>query len=67
MNIYFNGESFQINNQNSLVEILAIKKLSEKKGIAVAVNNKVVPKQKWNDFIMNENDKILVITATQGG
>ena len=41
--------------------------LNEKKGIAVAVNNEVIPKKDWNNNYLKENDKILVIRATQGG
>jgi len=37
------------------------------KGIAVAVNNQVVSKTAWVDFELKENDKILVIKASQGG
>lgn len=37
------------------------------KGIAVAVNNKVVPKSNWESFHLNENDTITIIRATQGG
>ena len=39
----------------------------EKKGIAVAVNNVVVAKNAWSGFELKENDKILVIKASQGG
>lgn len=41
--------------------------LNEKKGIAVAVNNEVIPKKEWNYNYLKENDKILVLRATQGG
>ncbi len=36
-------------------------------GIALAVNEKVIPKTEWNNFQLNDNDKILIIKATQGG
>ncbi|MEG1026270.1 MAG: sulfur carrier protein ThiS [Flavobacterium sp.] len=36
-------------------------------GIAVAINNTVVPKIKWNEFLVQETDEILIISATQGG
>lgn len=41
--------------------------LFESKGIAVAVNNKVIPKSHWESFQLNENDTITIIRATQGG
>jgi len=36
-------------------------------GIAVAINNTVVPKLKWDEFFVQETDEILIISATQGG
>jgi len=52
---------------NNLSDILKEKEFLEKKGIAVAINNSVVPKSEWTNTKLNENDKILIITATQGG
>lgn len=37
------------------------------KGIAVALNNQVVPRAQWPDTPLNDRDTILIITATQGG
>lgn len=36
-------------------------------GIALAVNNTVIPKTHWESTLLNETDDILIITATQGG
>jgi len=41
--------------------------LGDAKGIAIAVNDCVVPSSKWNTHALNEGDKILVVTATCGG
>ncbi|SIQ63314.1 sulfur carrier protein ThiS [Maribacter ulvicola] len=37
------------------------------KGIAVAVNETIVPKSDWSSATLNESDVVLVIRATQGG
>ncbi len=37
------------------------------KGLAVAVNNIVVPRTTWDAFQLKENDTITIIRATQGG
>jgi sulfur carrier protein len=37
------------------------------KGIALAVNNEVIPKSKWEQFSLQNGDSILAISATQGG
>ncbi|MFD2602158.1 MULTISPECIES: sulfur carrier protein ThiS [Flavobacterium] len=39
----------------------------KQKGIAVAVNNTVIPKTQWNSFTLSSTDQILIISATQGG
>jgi len=41
--------------------------MSEAKGIAVAVNNSVKPRNNWPAYTLQPNDKITVIRATQGG
>ncbi|MCF0070685.1 sulfur carrier protein ThiS [Dyadobacter sp. CY261] len=37
------------------------------KGIAVAINQSVVPKSDWHTRQLSPNDQITLITATQGG
>ncbi len=37
------------------------------RGIAVAINDQVVPKAIWIETTIQENDQILIISATQGG
>ena len=36
-------------------------------GIAVAINNTIVPKINWSQHLVHETDEILIISATQGG
>lgn len=36
-------------------------------GIAVAVNEEIIPKTNWDTYQVQDNDNILIITATQGG
>jgi len=36
-------------------------------GIAVAVNNRMIPRTEWDSFILNEDDNILIIKAVCGG
>ena len=37
------------------------------KGIAIAINQQVISKDRWSSYIINENDKVMIIKATQGG
>lgn len=53
--------------ESNLQSVLIETGFSEQKGIAVAVNNSVVPRAQWGTHILQENDKVLVIQATKGG
>ena len=37
------------------------------RGIAVAVNDEVVPKANWGGAMLEDGDRVEVITARQGG
>lgn len=41
--------------------------VEERRGVAVAVNNRVVPKSQWEDHRLDEGDAVEIIRATQGG
>ena len=36
-------------------------------GIAIAVNNKMIPRTEWECFILHENDNLVIIKAACGG
>lgn len=65
----------KINNQTkqfqadalSIQALLDIEIPQKQNGIAVAINNSVVPKSNWNSHFLSETDDILIISATQGG
>jgi len=69
------GMELKINNQikRFISEELTIQALLDmevpdrQKGIAVAVNNRVIPKTDWYSYFLNQTDEILIISATQGG
>ena len=37
------------------------------KGVAVAVNNKLVPRAEWDSFALHENDRLTIVKAACGG
>ena len=51
----------------SIQALLDIEIPQKQNGIAVAVNNNVIPKSNWNQHLLSETDDILIISATQGG
>ncbi len=67
MKVYVNNEPQEISSGTSLFSILSELNLSEAKGIAVAVNDEIVFRQNWSSHTLQENDKLTVIRATQGG
>ena len=67
MNVFVNQIALTLEQNSTLIQLLELNQLSNKKGIAVAVNNVVISKQQWSMYTLNENDKVTIITATQGG
>ena len=67
MIVSVNNEQKELNDQSGLIDLLAHLQLAEGKGIAVAINNKVVPKTQWEEKVLSEDDKVTIIKATQGG
>lgn len=47
--------------------LIALELHGKTKGIAVAINQHVIPKDQWADTPLQEHDQILIISATQGG
>ena len=37
------------------------------RGVAIAVNNKMIPRTEWNERILQPNDSLVVIKAACGG
>lgn len=66
MNVKFNGNEL-VNAPANLFKLLEQKELANKNGIAVAINNSIVPRTNWKVKELKENDSVVVITATAGG
>jgi sulfur carrier protein len=66
MHIHINQQLYNT-NALTLWEVLAEKKLTQKTGIAVALNQEVIPRSLWSEQKIEENDAVTIITATQGG
>lgn len=67
MTVHINNEAHHFSSAVSLEEALIQLSLHQSPGIAVAINEEVVPKQDWNKRQLNDQDELLIITATQGG
>jgi sulfur carrier protein len=65
--IYINDNAHPIEQPGSLTDLLLNLKIMPDKGVAIALNNKVIPRSEWTNIIVNNNDRIILIKATQGG
>lgn len=63
---YLNDEARDLQGEKNLEEILT-SELESTKGIAIAINGTLVPRSSWQETIISENTRILVVTAAQGG
>lgn len=65
--VSINQENFQIPDPGTLTGILPLLHIERPDGIAIAVNDRVIPKNEWELYELQAKDKIFVIRATQGG
>lgn len=67
MEIYINNQPKVFEIGASVQQVVDVWAGEKQKGIAVAINNTVVPKANWKDHLLQDRDRILLIKATQGG
>jgi len=67
MTIFVNDKPQQCTSNTTLAQLLQQLGINTITGIAVAINSEVVPRSEWVTQTLQTNDRILVITATQGG
>lgn len=62
----------KVNNKEIVTGVSNLLKLSQElelpsTGIAIAVNNRMVPRTEWKHFMLNEHDDLVIIKAVCGG
>jgi sulfur carrier protein len=67
MNISVNDKIKTVAGSTTLAGLLDELGLTERRGVAVAVNDAVAPRSTWSSHALAEGDRVLVIYATQGG
>ena len=67
MTISVNNQTLEVEARTLLSDVVFNQLGGHSKGIAVAINGQVSPKTSWQETVVNENDDILIIKATQGG
>jgi len=65
--VYVNNEKQVLRRGDTIADLVAALYLQATKGVALAVNEKVIPCEKWGEHHLEDRDSVLLITATQGG
>ena len=66
MNILVNDKDVEFFGIN-LLELADEQGFKDKTGVAVAVNESVIPRSEWQNYVLKQNDAVLIITPVRGG
>lgn len=66
INIIINGHERKIKQNTTIKKLLEDLKVLDKT-MAVAVNMKIIKKDNWDKYILNENDKVEALNFVGGG
>lgn len=64
--VYVNGEAVHLEEATSLQAVVTAR-LARVEGVAVAVNDEVVPRSEWPDTVVGDGDRVEILVAAQGG
>ena len=67
MRIHLNDTAREFPSGTTLADLARDLGLAARRGVAVAVNDAVVPRVAWPSQPLADGDRVLVIQATQGG
>lgn len=67
MKITVNGQELELSPTSTIKDVLGHINQQDTGGIAVAINEMVIQKSKWNTSQINSGDNVLIIKASQGG
>lgn len=57
----------EVESEATTLSLFSLEQNLPATGIAVAVNNRMVPRAEWDSYTLNEGDRILIIKAVCGG
>jgi sulfur carrier protein len=67
MEIVINQQPQTVPDSCQVRQILQTVWSQQPTGIAIAINNTIIPKTSWDTYQLQPNDHITIIKATQGG
>ncbi|MEJ7559768.1 MAG: sulfur carrier protein ThiS [Pedobacter sp.] len=67
MEITVNQENYLVDDICSLQQVVGLNLKLPSAGIAVAVNQEIIAKERWDSYLLKPGDHLTIIKATQGG
>lgn len=67
MEITVNQQFFQVKDLCNVEEMLSTLTDVPSKGLAIAINQNIIPKANWSAHVLRPGDQVMIIKATQGG
>ena len=67
MVVNVNDEPRTLASSSTIADLVGELGLADRKGVAIAVTNTVVPRAAWPTRLLIAGERVLVIRATQGG
>jgi len=68
MQIELNGQTRSLDAETLDVEaLLRDLQIEQRRGVAIAINDRVVPRSTWQTHTVQDGDRVEIIRATQGG
>ncbi|WP_044173495.1 sulfur carrier protein ThiS [Flectobacillus major] len=67
MTLFVNNQALDFPEEVTVAMLLNEQQLTHLKGLAIAVNDWVLPKTAWANYRFSHNDHITIIRASQGG
>jgi sulfur carrier protein len=66
VNVVLNGEPSDLDPGTTVADLVALLEKGPR-GLAVAVNEEIVPRSSWPSTRLHERDRVEVLTAAAGG
>ena len=65
--VSINQKNYFLPEAGTLADVLPLLEIRQGDGIAIALNEVVIPKGEWGTRVLRSQDRVFVIRATQGG
>ena len=67
MKVFINDVEHQVEEGGTVRQLLEALNLIDLRGWAVAINEQIVQRDLFADFVLSPKDRIILLQATQGG